>query len=83
MYLFLKTSKYKDLNKKYYKKNKIEFIKFEEKKINTIRIQKCILIVFFLTIISPFLYLYKKTRKNSINKRKNKFINFPNDIHNL
>ena len=73
MYLFLETKKNKDLNKKYYKKNKIEHIKFEESNINTIRIQKCILIV-FLTIISPILYLYKQTRKNSIDKNLNKEI---------
>ena len=73
MYLFLKTRINKDLNKKYYKKNKFEFIKFDESKINTIRIQKCILIVFF-TIISPFLYLIKQTRKNSIDENLDKEI---------
>ena len=73
MYLFLKTRINKDLNKKNYKKNKYEFIKFEESKINTIRIQKCIFIVFF-TIISPILYLNKQTRKNSIDENLNKEI---------
>jgi glycosyltransferase involved in cell wall biosynthesis len=73
MYLFLKTRINKDLNKKYYKKNKFEFIKFDESKINTIRIQKCILIVFF-TIISPILYLIKQTRKNSIDENLDKEI---------
>lgn len=76
-YFFLKSRINKDLNKKNYKKNKLEPIKYEKRKINLIRIQKYILIVFLITIISANLYLNKQTRKNSIDK------NFDDEIKDM
>jgi len=70
-YLFLKARINKDLNKKNYKNNKLELIKFAKRKINSITIEKCILIVFLVTIKSAILYLNKQTRKNYIDKSLN------------
>ena len=70
-YLFLKARINKDLNKKNYKNNKLELIEFAKRKINSITVEKCILIVFLVTIISAILYLNKQTRKNSIDKSLN------------
>ena len=67
-YFFLKTKIKEDLNKNNYKKNRQELIKFEKRKINSNRIQKCILIVFLIAIISSILNLNKQTRNNSIDK---------------
>ena len=70
-YLFLKARINKDLNKKNYKNNKLEIIEFAKRKINSITVEKCILIVFLVTIISAILYLNKQTRKNYIDKSLN------------